>query len=286
MSSGNRCYLEYHNDAENAHKFWTASVEGRVFKSSHGRIGSRGRVTEFPAEGALAALKLYTEKYNEKIKKGYKDLTDKAPSFKSSAPSPFLYNITWKVPAISIITSEMVVTVIDRMTSLGDVIGRGRWTLEVLDGYGGPALKFVDVASGAEAQFGFMPSDLEAQLSHEDRAQHVERGINGYLNPSGFNVDGGVIATDGLWLDLAVRSMLLLFSRDCAGLAITCDHRLNYADGRIHLPDRVHQSKFVWAAEWDNLEAVLDQFGLLSEMQRHTVLLKAALAAQPRVTVW
>jgi predicted DNA-binding WGR domain protein len=286
MSSGNRCYLEYHNDAENAHKFWTASVEGRIFKSSHGRIGSRGRVTEFPAESAQAALKLYTEKYNEKIKKRYVDLTDKTPSSAPSLPSPFRYNMTWKVPATSGITSEMAVTVIDRMSSLSDGVGRGRWTLEVLDGYGGPALKFVDVTSGAEAQFGFMPSDLEAQLSHEDRAQHVERGINGYLNPSGFNVDGGVIATDGLWLDLAVRSMLLLFSRECAGLAITCDHRLNYADGRIHLPDQAHQPKFVWVSEWPTLEATFDELGLLSQMHRNSVQLKAALAAQPRVTVW
>lgn len=281
------CSLEYHDDASNSHKFWRASVEGRIFKSEHGRIGSRPQHHETVCDTPAEALTLYQNRVQQKIDKDYKDLGNQPPSSPPAAPAPFSYRLYWKVPADKQpITDKMVHSVFKRMSSLQADIGSGLWSIATYVGDGGQTLSLTDLASSTEAQFGFMPLAMSQRLSVSDRQTYEERGINGYLSPSGFGVDGGFIPTDGLWLDLAVRSMLLMFHQEGAGIEINCDLKLLYLNGCINLPDKAQQSKFVWTAEWENLTDALDEHGLLTVVHRHQVQLKQALAALPPVDIW
>ena len=281
------CSLEYHDDASNSHKFWHADVDGRIFRSKYGRLGSRPQHHETVCDTPAEALKLYQKTVQQKIDKGYKELGNQPPSAPPATPAPFEYRLYWKVVAhTQAITDEMVHSVFKRMFSLRAAIGAGRWSIATHVGDGGQTLSLTDVATSTEAQFGFMPLAMSQTLSVSDRQAHEERGINGYLSPSGLGVDGGFIQTDGLWLDLAVRSMLLMFHQEGAGIEINCDLKLPYLDGRINLPDKAQQPKFVWTAEWENLQAALDEHGLLMEVYRHQVQLKQALNALPPVNIW
>lgn len=72
-------YLEYHNDAENSHKFWTAHIIDGLgsyesgIKTTYGRIGSNGHVRTkyFDSEGE--ATTYLAKKISQKIQKGYKE---------------------------------------------------------------------------------------------------------------------------------------------------------------------------------------------------------------------
>jgi predicted DNA-binding WGR domain protein len=72
-------YLEYHNDAENSHKFYLINVTDGIgsyesgIKTTYGRIGSNGHVRTkyFETEGEAIAYK--NKKISQKIQKGYKE---------------------------------------------------------------------------------------------------------------------------------------------------------------------------------------------------------------------
>lgn len=279
------CYLEYHDDAKNSHKFWIGIVEGTLFTSKWGRIGNNAQTMEKPCVSEQEAMELYLQKYNEKIAKDYVDKTHAQPSSPSQTPQPFRYSLYWQmVQADGVVTREMAEFVAGKLASFTEACGTGRWEFNVVEGNGGPSFVITDVASKDELQFGFMP--VEMSLTARDRRKHEESGINGFLSPSGFSAAGGVLKTDGLWMDLPARAMLALFRQECPEFKVFCDLRQDYDKGAVSLPALDHRSKFVWTPEWDNLEGVLDAHGLLNPEGRSSRRLKEALKQVKSVTVW
>jgi len=72
-------YLEYHNDAENSHKFWTAQVIDGIppytsgVKTTYGRVGSNGAVNTKYFDSEVEAHEYLDKKTSQKIAKGYKE---------------------------------------------------------------------------------------------------------------------------------------------------------------------------------------------------------------------
>ena len=71
-------YLEYHNEAENSHKFWTAHViEGippyaNGVKTTFGRVGTMGQVNKKYFDSEEEAIAYLDKKTSQKLAKGYK----------------------------------------------------------------------------------------------------------------------------------------------------------------------------------------------------------------------
>ena len=72
-------YLEYHNEAENSHKFWTAHVIDGIppyasgVKTTYGRIGSNGQVNTKYFDTEEEAAGYLDKKISQKLAKGYKE---------------------------------------------------------------------------------------------------------------------------------------------------------------------------------------------------------------------
>ena len=66
-----------------ASKFWNISTNKLEIETHYGRIGTPGRTTAFPADTKDELNKLVEKKINEKLKKGYVEVSKKTPSKKT-----------------------------------------------------------------------------------------------------------------------------------------------------------------------------------------------------------
>lgn len=277
------CYLEFHDDAQNIHLFWTGDVEGCVFRSSKGRIGAKARVHEQTFPDSAGAVKAYGTAYAEKKRRGYKDKTQSRPSAAAQAPTAFAYSLTWKVTTI---TRETLETVRDRLAAFTKEVGRGRWSFESTPGREGLTFAFTDALTSEVLRFGHAPdAELDA-MNDVDRQVHAARGINGWLSPSGLSEDGGQLATNGLWVDVAVKAMFGFLRAEGAGVVVYDDLVSTPHEPYVTLPDAAHRAKFVWTSEWETLQPLLDRFDLLDEQHRSANRVRDMFKKRERVISW
>lgn len=277
--------LEYHDAARNEHKFWVGAVEGAMFTTQSGHIGKKAKDSSQSFDSESKAVDALNSRCQVLIEKGYVDSEGAAPS-PGKPPSAFRYNLSWKLPSLAEpVSKAMFDAVLSRLVAITAACGAGRWECGVSDGDGGPTLSLTDTHSQHAVQFGFMPVGLAQSLSDQDRAVHAARGINGFLSPQGFGEDGGVLSTDGLWIDFAAKVMLLLFRHEGAGIEVWCDFGDKYTDGRMILPHADHRSKLVWASEWGNLLDVLAEHDLLAPGDQTTIALRKMARNETR-RIW
>ncbi len=279
------CYLEFHDEGQNIHLFWTGDVEGNVFRSSKGRIGAKARIHEQTFPDQAGAVKAYGTAYAEKTRRGYKDKTQQRPSAAAQAPSAFAYSLTWKAES-SVITNEMLEKVRDRLVAFTEAAGRGRWSFDSVPGARRLTFVFTDAVTSEVLRFGHAPdAELDA-MNDVDRQVHVERGINGWLSPSGHSVDGGRLATNGLWVDVAVKAMFGFLRAEGAGVVVYDDLVSTPHESYVTLPDAAHRAKFVWTPEWETLQPILDNFDLLDEQHRSANRVRDMFKKRERVLSW
>lgn len=283
--SNQACYLEFHDDAQNTHLFWTGDVEGNVFRSSKGRIGAKARIHEQTFPDQAGAVKAYGVAYAEKTRRGYKDKTQSRPSTAAQAPSAFAYNLTWKVEG-NLITKEMLENVRERLEAFTVAAKQGRWFFERKRGREGMTFVFTDAVTSEVLRFGHAPDEELDAMNDVDRKVHDERGINGWLSPSGLGMDGGRLATNGLWVDVAVKAMFGFLKAQGAGVVVYDDLVSTPMEPYVTLPDPAHRAKFVWTPEWETLQPILNHFGLLDEQHRSANRVRDMFKKRERVTSW
>lgn len=280
-----RCRLEFHDNTLNSHKFWEATVEGVVFSVRYGRVGAKGKVHAHPDFATHAeAVAAYEKRRREQLHQGYKDVTGSTPSPVAGDPRPFTYQIYWKVPAVfgKPISGEMLRSAYGVLLEIRKELGTDRWDVGITD-----HTVVVSSVDREPVSFGFMPTDDFKRQSLGDRRAHEDRGINGFLSPKGFSEDGGVIETNGTWLDLPVRILLALLRLDNPGLQVSCDLGIQYERPGVHSPGEEHAQKFAWMAEWETIRRVLDERELLGGVDRVTLLLRKAHKSRAEgIVIW
>ena len=72
-------YLEYHNEGENSHKFWTAHIIDGIpphasgVMTAYGRVGTNGQVRKKYFDTEEEATEYLDKMISQKFAKGYKD---------------------------------------------------------------------------------------------------------------------------------------------------------------------------------------------------------------------
>lgn len=262
--------LVFHDTAGNSHKFYEAWVEGSICKVRFGRVAQRsrgGQTHEYSCDSPAAAQLKRNELVQSKLKKGYRQETVQQPDLASVAAPKTGYRIYWQAPSaiLPAVLDKAVQETHELLRAIRARLGGSGWKITVEEGVGGNAYAFSygKATSSVEFTFGYMPQGLYRSLKDGPRLKHDNDGILGYLTPSGHCVSGGVIQTDGDWVDLAARLLLVLLRGEVRDLTVTCDYGLTYAPRMLTALPADHASKFAWSAHWGTIASVLADQGLV-----------------------
>lgn len=263
-----KTYLECHDPAQNSHKFYEVWVEGSITKARFGRVGKGGQIHDYPNTSPGSAQRRLSELVSEKMKKGYVVTTPPSGNSVPQAPAqpvPNGYRIYWR--ASSAITPAVLDKAVrethELLRAIQARVGGAGWKVTMTEGVGGNAYTFsYGKATERGFSFGFMPKEIFADQGSRAQKQHNQSGISGWLSPSGVS-DGGDILTDGDWVDLAARLLLVLLRGAVDGLTVTCDLDLAYGRRMLVAVPQEHASRFAWTAQWETIALVLAEQGMV-----------------------
>lgn len=108
-------------------KFWQPEVQGNVFIVTFGRIGTAGQRKEKGFPDAAAAEREYEKKIAEKVREGYREVTDGAAAPAAAAPvAPQKPPLPRRVPSATP-TPELLKAAADALAGLRARLGWRSW---------------------------------------------------------------------------------------------------------------------------------------------------------------
>lgn len=262
-------YLEYHDPAQNSHKFYEVWVEGSITKARYGRVGKHGQTKDYPNSSPGDAELRRDELVAEKKRKGYQPATK---FFSTNAPQTPVqpvsngYRLFWKAasPIGPSVLAHAVQESHEILRAVQARVGGAEWKLEVTEGVGGDAYTFsYGKATERRFSFGFMPKGQYDALKPSTQKSHSWEGISGWLSPDGISPNGGVVRTDGDYVDLAARLLLVLLRGAVPDFTVVCDLDLPYGRRTLTaIPDE-QTPKFAWTRHWATIAEVLAEQGMV-----------------------
>jgi predicted DNA-binding WGR domain protein len=264
-----KLYLEYHDPVQNSHKFYEVWVEGSITKARFGRVGKHGQTKDYPNSSPGDAAFRRDELVAEKKRKGYQPVTPPSTSSAPQTPAQPVsngYRMYWK--AVSPIGPNVLAHAVQEtheiLRAIQARIGGTGWKLKVTEGVGGNAYTFsYGKATERSFSFGFMPKAQYDSIKPSAKKSHDREGIAGWLSPNGVSPNGGDILTDGDYVDLAARLLLVLLRGEVPDFTVTCDLALAYGRRVLSAMPDAHASDFAWTKHWATIADVLAEQGMV-----------------------
>lgn len=271
-------YLEYHDAAENKHKFWRGIHKGRFFLGHWGRVDTEGQTKLWTHHSSNAAAVAWQEKYDQKIEAGYREARDLmseeelAQRLKAKlAEEP--YELYWESePGHPIVPEHLMQAASEAEKALGQ-LGHPRETLlrYMPDGQGHVRIENdMDVVC-----FGYPPPEAIANWTADGRKPPATfKSRDGWLGSDG--TGRGVIVTYRRWIDLPARIFLARL-KAAAGLRVT--DTFDEGIGTVpSLPDL--GLPFDWEDYADELDAIAARLDWIPGLVKQTDGLEVEIDGQ------